>query len=300
MLVLVSSKFRANFAFAKTAYKKLVREINMATVNYTEVEKATNYIKEHCAVLPKVGIILGSGLSAAVDSMQIESVISYNDVPYMKSSTNPAHPGKFVLGTFADKPTICMQGRIHTYEGYSAAEVAFPIFIMKLLGVEKLVITNAAGAINTQYSLEEFVLISDHINFMGKNPLDISIDKRLGIPHPDMTYAYSPKMRDKVKVAAKQEGKELKEGVYIGVAGPSFETPAEIRAFRILGADLVGMSTVPEVIAAASCGIEALGVSLVTNMAAGILDQELSIDDINTLKCDVPARLEKIIHAAIL
>ncbi len=272
----------------------------MATVNYTEVQEATDYIKQTCKVLPKLGIILGSGLSDAVNSMQVDSVISYTDVPHMRSSTNPAHPGKFVIGTFAGQPTICMQGRIHTYEGYTASEVAFPIFIMKLLDVKKLIITNAAGAINPQYSLEEFVLISDHINLMAKNPLDISIDARLGTPHPDMTFAYSPKMRDKVKSAAKQEAKELKEGVYIGVAGPSFETPAEIRAFRTMGADLVGMSTVPEVIAASSCKIETLGVSLVTNMAAGILDQEISIDDINTLKDDVPARLEKIIRAAIL
>ncbi len=269
-------------------------------VGYREAAAASRYIAKRCPTPPKLGIILGSGLAGAVESMQTECAIPFSDVPNMHASTNPAHPGKFVLGTFAGLPAICMQGRIHTYEGYTASEVAFPVFAMKLLGVEKLVVTNAAGAINTGYAVEDFVLISDHINLMAQNPIDSGIDKRLGTPHPDMTFAYSREMRDKAKAAFKLDGKELAEGVYIGVSGPSFETPAEIRAFRTMGADLVGMSTVPEVIAAKACGIEVLGISLVTNMAAGILPEKLSIDDISMLRDDVVQRLGKIIEAAIL
>ncbi len=268
-------------------------------VNYGEAEKASSYIAQRCATSPKLGIILGTGLAAAVDSMQVDCTIAFDEVPGMKASTNPAHPGKFVLGSFAGQPTICMQGRIHTYEGYTAADVAFPVFVMKLLGVEKLIVTNAAGAINTGYKVEDFVLISDHINLMGQNPISMGIDSRLGVPHPDMTFAYSHEMRAKAKAAAAQAGVELAEGVYIAVAGPSFETPAEIRAFRTMGADLVGMSTVPEVIAASSCGMEVFGISLVTNMAAGILPEKISADDINTLKDDVAVRLGKIMEAAL-
>ena len=268
-------------------------------LEYDEVREAADYIAARIGEAPEIGIILGTGLSQAVSHMEIKAEVPYEDVPHMKASTNPVHPGRFVAGTLFGHRTICMQGRIHTYEGYEASEVAFPVFVMKLLGVQTIILTNAAGAINEGFDVQGFVLISDHINFTGKNPLPLSIDPRLGTPCPDMTRAYSPRLRKRILAAAPALGEDIREGVYIGVLGPSFETPAEIRAFRVWGADLVGMSTIPEVIAAASAGIELVGVSLVTNMAAGITGEMISADDINALREDVPARLGRIIEAAL-
>lgn len=268
-------------------------------ISYESVDEARGCISARTEVSPKLGVILGSGLAGAVENMDVDIAIPFSEVPNMRASTNPAHPGKFVMGTLFGQPTICMQGRIHMYEGYTVEEVAFPVFLMKLLGVEKLVVTNAAGAINTDYGVQDFVLIKDHINFMAQNPLRLNLDSRLGEPCCDMTYAYSPEMRAKARAAAEAEGRELAEGVYIGVFGPSFETPAEIRAFRSWGADLVGMSTVPEVIAASSAGMEVFGVSLVTNMAAGIVADKISLDDVYAVREDVPARLGRIIESAV-
>ncbi len=264
-------------------------------IEYASVKEAADYISSKISENPTLGIVLGTGFASAVSDMKIEVQIPYGDVPNMRESTNPVHPGKFVVGKICGKQVICMQGRIHMYEGYAADEVAFPVFVMKLLGVKTLVVTNASGAINTEFGVGDFVVIKDHINFMGRNPLLLSIDPRLGTPCPDMTYAYSPALRKKVEDAAASRGEHFSEGVYIGVMGPSFETPAEIRMFRTWGADLVGMSTVPEVIAAASCGIELFGISLVTNMAAGILDQKISAEDINNIKADIPERLGRVI-----
>lgn len=268
-------------------------------VSHEDVEEASEYIASCSGAAPKLGVILGSGLAGAVDNMQVEAVVPYRDVPHMRVSTNPMHPGRFVTGMLCGQPAICMQGRIHMYEGYTAEEVAFPVFVMKLLGVETLVVTNAAGAIDAGYHVQDLVLINDHINFMGRNPLQLDFDERLGEPCCDMTYAYSPELRRKVREASRADGVELSEGVYIGVLGPSFETPAEIQAFRSWGADLVGMSTVPEVIAASAAGMEVLGVSLVTNMAAGVVDRRISLEDVYTVADDVPARLGRIIGYAV-
>lgn len=268
-------------------------------LEYGEVKEAADFIAARIGEAPEVGVILGTGLAGAVSSIEVEAEIPYGDVPHMRESTNPVHPGRFVIGTLFGRRTICMQGRIHAYEGYEASEVAFPVFVMKLLGVRTIILTNAAGAINEAFEVQRFALISDHINFTGKNPLPLDIDPRLGVPCPDMTRAYSPELRAKIKAAAPASGEALEEGVYIGVLGPSFETPAEIRAFRMLGADLVGMSTIPEVIAAASAGIELVGISLITNMAAGITGEAISADDINTLRDDVPSRLAELMKAAL-
>ncbi len=268
-------------------------------IGYSEVRRAADSILARTGISPEIGVVLGTGLAGAVSNMEVVAEVPYGDVPGMKRSTNPDHPGRFVLGRLFGKDAVCMQGRIHMYEGYSAGDVSFPIFAMSEMGVRTLVITNAAGAINTSYEVEDLVLISDHINFTGENPLELSIDPRLGVPCPDMTYAYSPELRGRVKEEAVSEGIELAEGIYIGVRGPSFETPAEIRAFRAMGADLVGMSTVLETIAASSCGMEVLGVSLVTNMAAGILADKISAEDIARLSSDVPARVGKVLAAAL-
>ena len=268
-------------------------------LEYELVREAADYIAARCGAAPELGIILGTGVAKAVENMSVEARIPFADVPHMRESTNPVHPGVFVIGTLFGHRTICMQGRIHTYEGYEAWEVALPVFAMKLLGVQTLIVTNASGAINESFEVGNFVLISDHINFTAKNPLPFDLDERLGTMCPDMTSAYSPRLRAKVHAAADELGECIREGVYIGVLGPSFETPAEIRAFRAMGADLVGMSTIPEIIAAASAGIEAVALSLVTNMAAGITGEPISADDINALQADVPGRLGKIAEAAL-
>ena len=280
-------------------------------LEYDAVREAADYIEARLAGLQgdggeapgspiEHGLILGTGLAGAVASMDIEAQIPYEDVPHMRVATNPIHPGKFVIGTLFGKRTVCMQGRIHLYEGYEPWEVVFPVFVMKLLGVKKLIVTNAAGAINAGFGVEDFVIISDHINFTGKTTFTLGIDPRLGMPCPDMTYAYSPRMRALARQAALQRGEELREGVYIGVTGPTFETPAEIRAFRTLGADLVGMSTVHEAIAASSAGIEMFGVSLVTNMAAGMTDQAISADDVSRLRSGAADRLAAILESVLV
>ena len=268
-------------------------------IEYAKVKEASDFIASKIGEAPEYGIILGSGFAKAVSNLEVETVIEYADVPNMRCSTNSMHPGKFVIGKFNGKQVICMQGRIHMYEGYESYEVAFPVFVMKLLGVKTLIITNATGAINASYNVTDFVLIKDHINFSGDNPLRLGIDPRLASACCDMTYAYSPALREKAKAVAAKDGIELAEGVYIGVFGPSFETPAEIRAFRIWGADLVGMSTVPEVIAASACGIELLAISLVTNMAAGMTVDKLGLDDITAAMDGVPERLGKLLDGII-
>ncbi len=268
-------------------------------IDNAEVGRAAEVLLERSGIEPEIGVVLGTGFADAVSNMDVVCEIPYSEVPGMNPSTNPVHPGRFVLGHLFGRMAVAMQGRIHMYEGYTAEQVAFPIFVMSRLGVSTLAITNAAGAINTAYSVEDLVLIRDHINFTGANPLRLSIAPELGTACPDMTYAYSPRLRERVLAAARKDGVELAEGVYIGVLGPSFETPAEIRAFRTMGADLVGMSTVMETIAASSCGIEVLGVSLVTNMAAGVLDERISADDINNVSGNVSARIGKVLQAAL-
>ena len=268
-------------------------------LQFDEVNKAAQYVLSKISQAPTLGVTLGTGLADAVKNMQVELEIPYADVPNMPITTNPVHPGKFVFGTLYGTQTICMQGRIHMYEGYSVDQVVFPVFLTKLLGVKTLIVTNASGAINVDYNVEELILIKDHINFSGHNPLRLNIDSRLGVPCPDMSYAYTPALRKAAIDAAASKGEVLREGVYLGLFGPSFETPAEIRAFRSWGADLVGMSTVNEVIAASAAGIDVLGISLVTNMAAGVVDKPIEADDITNLKSDVPARIGQIIESVL-
>ncbi|MGI6221834.1 MAG: purine-nucleoside phosphorylase [Coriobacteriales bacterium] len=268
-------------------------------IEYEGVKEAADFIAERISRAPEVGLILGTGLAGAAASMDVEAEIPYADVPGMNLSTNIYHPGRFLVGTLCGRQVICMQGRIHLYEDYSVEEVAFPVFVMHLLGVERLIVTNAAGAINTDFSVEQFIVIADHINYMGVNPLFYSIDDRLARPCPDMTYAYTPALRERLLARAAEVGEDVREGVYIGVRGPSFETPAEIRAFRTLGADLVGMSTVPEVIAAAACDMEVAGISLVTNMAAGVGPGKIDEAHLMQHESDVPARLAALIESVV-
>lgn len=235
-------------------------------------------LDESCAVLserigarrPRIGIILGSGLGPLAERIENAVYIPFGEVPHMKRSTASSHVGRFVCGELAGAPVIAMQGRLHGYEGNSAHEVAYPVWLMHRLGVEILITTNAAGAINEAYQVGDFCIMQDHINLTGRNPL-VGIDpNRIAPRFVSMMDAYDPALRDLARRIAAERGIRVQEGVYLGLLGPSFETPAEIRAFRALGADTVAMSVVEEVIAARHVGMRVLGISLVSNMACGI------------------------------
>jgi purine-nucleoside phosphorylase len=230
---------------------------------------------------PVALVTLGSGMGDLAREIADPVAVPYADIPHMRASSAPGHAGRFVAGELCGKQVICMQGRLHPYEGLTPLEVTYPLRVCAKLGVRTLVATNASGAINARYRPGQVVCISDHINLTGTNPLIGANDDAEGARFPDMTHAYSPRLRALARKAASELGYTLEEGVYLGVSGPAFETPAEIRAYRALGADLVGMSTVWEVILAAWLGVEVLGFSLATNMAAGMLEKPISVEDIN-------------------
>ena len=247
-----------------------------ANDNFSCAESAAKHLLSHTSIRPRVGLVLGSGLGSFADELAESVRIPYTAIPHFPRSTAIGHAGQMVLGFVSKVPVVTMQGRVHLYEGYSAQQVAFPVRVFGRMGVRAIIFTNAAGGINLEYKQGSLVLISDHINLQGQNPLVGPNDERIGERFPDMTHAYSKAYRKIARKAAQNLGKDLSEGVYAGLLGPSYETPAEIRYLRTIGADLVGMSTVPEVIAARHMGINVLAISCVTNMAAGILDKPLS------------------------
>jgi len=247
-----------------------------ANDNFSCAESAAKHLLSHTSIRPRVGLVLGSGLGSFADELAESVRIPYTAIPHFPRSTAIGHAGQMVLGFASKVPVVAMQGRVHLYEGYSAQQVAFPVRVFGRMGVRAIIFTNAAGGINLEYKQGALVLISDHINLQGQNPLVGLNDERFGERFPDMTHAYSKVYRKIARKAAQNLGKDLSEGVYAGLLGPSYETPAEIRYLRTIGADLVGMSTVPEVIAARHMGINVLAISCVTNMAAGILDKPLS------------------------
>jgi len=239
------------------------------------LNQAAAYVRSKSSIQPQVGVILGSGLGDVVNAIDVETAIPYGDIPGARASTVMGHQGRLVLGHANKLPVAVMQGRVHFYEGYEMDEVMFLSRMLGRLGIQKLVVTNAAGGINTSFIAGDLMLITDHINLMGVNPLRGPNVEELGLRFPDMTEAYPETMRNIAKEVGAAMGLQLKEGVYLALSGPTYETPAEIRAFRILGADAVGMSTVPEVIAASHMQIPVLGISCITNMAAGVLKQKL-------------------------
>lgn len=239
------------------------------------LEETVEYIRGVTDFIPQTALILGSGLGEIGDEIENPTVIEYKDIPYFPVSTVAGHKGRLIMGSLCGKNVVCMQGRFHFYEGYALERVVYPVRVMKLLGAKTLVVTNAAGGINTSFEPGDLMLICDHINLMGTNPLIGQNDDSIGERFPDMSRAYSEELRKKAHTAARKCGVELKEGVYAALTGPSYETQAEIRALRIIGADAVGMSTVPEVIAANHCGLDVLGISCITNMAAGIIKKPL-------------------------
>jgi len=251
-----------------------------ATDLFTQARSAADFIQTKTSLKPALAIILGSGLGNFASHVENPTTIPYADIPHFPQSTVEGHSGKLVLGTIAGIPIAVMQGRVHAYEGYSMAQVTFPTRVLGLLGVRNLIVTNAAGGINTRYGQGAIVAISDHINLTGTNAALGPNDPRFGQRFFDMSTAYSPALRKLAITEAAKQNWTLDEGVYLAVLGPSYETPAEIRAFRTLGADLVGMSTVHEVIIARHMGLEVLGLSVVTNMAAGVLDEPINHEEV--------------------
>jgi purine-nucleoside phosphorylase len=254
---------------------------------YDQVSQASAYLKTRLAPLtPAVGIVLGSGLGEVADAIAQPTRVPYRDIPHFPQSTVAGHSGQIVAGLIGGTPVIIMQGRVHFYEGYTPAQVTFPMRVLGALGLRAVVLTNAAGGIAEGYRIGQLVALADHINLMGFNPLVGPNEPRFaavpgaGLRFFDMTEAYSKSLRALARQAAEEEGFPLAEGVYLAVPGPSFETPAEIRAFRCLGATLVGMSTVPETIVARHMGLEVLGISCVTNLAAGLGAAQLSHEDV--------------------
>ncbi|WP_246942371.1 purine-nucleoside phosphorylase [Bacillus pinisoli] len=244
------------------------------------IEKSAQYIKEKMQATPKIGLILGSGLGVLADEISNPVQIPYHEIPEFPVSTVEGHAGQLVIGELEGVQVVAMQGRFHFYEGYSLNKVTFPVRVMKEIGVEMVIVTNAAGGVNTAFKPGDLMLITDHINNMSQNPLIGKNDPAFGVRFPDMSNAYCPKLQELAKTVAGRIGVDLQQGVYLGNTGPSYETPAEIRMIRKLGGDAVGMSTVPEVIVARHSGLRVLGISCISNMAAGILDQPLTHDEV--------------------
>jgi purine-nucleoside phosphorylase len=252
----------------------------MAGTDRQSINRAADFLKTKINETPTVGLILGSGLGVLADEIKDPIKIPYEKIPDFPVSTVTGHKGQLVFGKLNGLNVVAMQGRFHYYEGYSMQEVTLPVRVMKAVGIKTLIVTNAAGGINTDFQAGNLMIIQDHINFLHNNPLIGSNDESLGVRFPDMSNAYSERLRGIAKTTAKELNLNIKEGTYLATTGPTYETPAEIRMMRKLGADAAGMSTVPEVIAARHASIEVLGVSCITNLAAGILDQPLSHDEV--------------------
>ncbi|MFP7297770.1 purine-nucleoside phosphorylase [Neobacillus niacini] len=249
-------------------------------MNIEKIQNAAGFLKGKYSNTPQVGLILGSGLGVLADEIENPVKIPYNEIPDFPISTVEGHAGQLVFGLLNGVEVVAMQGRFHFYEGYGMDKVTFPVRVMKELGVDMLIVTNAAGGVNESFEAGDLMIITDHINFMGTNPLIGPNDSKLGARFPDMSEAYSKELRAIAKDIAAQINLNVKEGVYFGNPGPVYETPAEVRMVRTLGGDAVGMSTVPEVIVARHSGMKVLGISCISNMAAGILDQPLTHDEV--------------------
>jgi purine-nucleoside phosphorylase len=261
---------------------------------FERAEEAAAFVRERVGVSPRVAIVLGSGLGSFAESVEHPVAIAYQDIPHFPRPTVEGHSGRLLVGSVAGTPVAVMQGRVHAYEGYSPEEVTFPIRVLGRLGITTMIVTNAAGGVRLDLKQGQLVLISDHMNFSGRNPVSGPNDERLGPRFFDMSDAYSKRLRLLAHAAA-----ELEEGVYLSLSGPSFETPAEIRAFRGWGADMVGMSTVQEVIVARHMGIEVLGISCVTNMAAGILNQPINHQEVMETGARAQAQLTSLLVALV-
>jgi len=276
--------------------KNHIQEHRRRKMDYIKkVKEAVDFIVSKTDYLPKIGLVLGSGLGSLADEIQNPIIIKYDEIPGFPKSTVEGHAGQLVIGELSNKIVVAMQGRFHFYEGYNLKDVTFPIRVMIQLGIESLIVTNAAGGVNTEFIPGDLMIINDHINFSGQNPLIGENLKEFGPRFVDMSKAYN---REYIKIAKKtgeKLGLNLKDGVYMWFTGPTYETPAEVKLARNLGADAVGMSTVPEVIVANHQGIKVLGISCITNMASGILDQPLNHEEVIETSMKVKDNFEKLL-----
>ena len=247
---------------------------------YEKVVKCYESIKEQIPLTPKVALVLGSGLGNYADTMDVKAEIDYSEIEDFPVSTVPGHAGKFIFGYVKGVPVVCMKGRVHYYEGYPISDVVLPARLMKMMGAEILFLTNASGGINPSFSAGSFMLIKDHISSFAPNPLVGANIDELGVRFPDMSKVYNPELQDVIRRTAKECGIPLHEGIYVQLTGPSFESPAEIRMLRGLGADAVGMSNVVEAIAANHMGMKICGISCVANLAAGMTDNPLTHEEV--------------------
>ena len=236
-----------------------------APLLFDQIAAAVGAVRQRSALRPEAGIILGTGLGGLADEIELETTLPYTEIPGFPLSTVESHEGRLLLGRLGGRPVIAMQGRFHRYEGYSLAQVTFPVRVMRAMGAEVLVVSNACGGMNPLWNPGELVLLSDHINLLGDNPLLGANDDRLGPRFPDMSAPYHPELRALARVIALEQGIVLREGVYVAVPGPNLETRAEYRMLRAIGADVVGMSTVPEVIVAVHAGMRVVGISIITD-----------------------------------
>lgn len=270
----------------------------MTSTIFDQAHVAAEFVATRTKLRPRAGIVLGSGLGAFAEQMEQATAIPFAEIPHFPQTTAPGHRGRLVMGSVGGVPVAVLQGRVHLYEGYSPGEVVFPIRMLGRLGVRTLVLTNAAGGINPGLRPGQLVLIADHINLSGESPLAAANDERFGPRFLDMSEAYSGRLRQLAHDAAYSMNFRLDEGVYVGVPGPNYETPSEIRAFRALGADLVGMSTVQETIAARQMGMEVLGISCVTNLAAGLQATPLSHEEVMAVGRAAEAQLAELLKRA--
>jgi purine-nucleoside phosphorylase len=264
-----------------------------------KLKETVSFLNEKGVKDPEVGVILGSGLNDFADRINDPVVLSYNDIPNMQAGKVSDHRGQLVFGEYCGKRVVMLAGRFHYYESLDMQKASYPARVLAALGVKRFVITNAAGCINTAWNVGDLMLIKDHINLSGNNPLIGDNLDEYGPRFPDMTYTYNADLREKLKTRAAEEGIGLREGVYMMFTGPSFETPAEIRFARVAGADAAGMSTVPEAIIANHAGLEIIGISLMTNMAAGVLDRPLSGAEVNEAAAKARERFGRVLDMAI-
>jgi purine-nucleoside phosphorylase len=269
------------------------------SVEFHRTERAAKFILGKTKLRPRIALVLGSGLGDFADEFTSPTKIPYAKIPNFPRSTAIGHAGRLVIGNVGDIPVAGMQGRVHLYEGYSPKEVAFPIRVFARMGIQAVILTNAAGGINRNYSQGCLVVIRDHVNLQGVNPLTGPNDERFGLRFPDMTQAYDREFQRFVTEEGKKLALTIHNGVYLAVQGPSYETPAEIYSFRAIGADLVGMSTVPEVIAARHSGIRVLGISCVTNMAAGTTDAPLNQEEVLEIAARIKPQFIGLLRAVI-
>ncbi|HEY8226783.1 MAG TPA: purine-nucleoside phosphorylase [Pyrinomonadaceae bacterium] len=267
---------------------------------YERAEHAARIIRARISSQPRIAVVLGSGLGAFADDFEESITIPYQEIPGFGRSTAVGHAGELVIGKIDQVPLLAMKGRLHYYEGYSLEEVTFPVRALKLLGLKTIILTNASGGVNVQFNPGTLMVITDHLNLMGDNPLRGPNDERFGPRFPDMSAVYSPALQEIVMEEAREMGIDIRRGVYAALTGPSYETPAEIHLMRNCGADAVGMSTVPEAIVARHMDLEVLGISCVTNLAAGVTDEPISHEDVMATGNRVSATFTQLLRRVVV